>query len=376
MKLITNLSVVCILIVVILQYTRQPMREPNKFSASRYRYPPLLIFLFGFAIIFVASFREGFVDTRVYKHLYSLAGVEWENAFNDVLPIKDRGFSLMMIFLNQISPDPQLLVIVTSVITFAIYIHTIRTYANDLPFSLFLFFILTFLSSINGIRQVLAGAILTLALPWIRDKKTIPYILLVLLLSTLHASILVMIPLYFVISGKRMNGGMWVFLFAVVFCFFEPDTTYRVMGVILEDSVYVDYLENESQMGVMRFLVALVPAVLAILYSVVQAQNKDGEQKSGKNYLSQRMTDVLINMEIVNFGFVALGMKMVYFARISLYFSTVLPLLLPVMIDGIFEERSAKVVKTLATVLYFVYYLYQIYSFNGYGYFYDFRLIF
>ena len=376
MKLIMNLTVICVLIVAAMQYTRQPLREPNRLSACRYKYSSFLIFLFGFAIMFVAAFREGFVDTQVYKHLYGLAGSEWENAFNDVLPIEDRGFSLMMVFLNQISPDPQLLVMVTSVITFTAYLHVMRTYAKNLPLTLFLFFALSYLASINGIRQVMAGAILALALPWLRDRKAVPYLLLVLLLSTFHGSILVMIPLYFVISGRRLNIGMWAFLLAVVLCFLAPGMAQQVMGTLLEDSVYVGYLENESKMGIMRFLVALAPAALTIMYCVVQRGNRDGENKSSPNYMSQRMIDILINMEIVSFGFIALGLRMVYFARISMYFSVVLPLLLPVLIDGTFEKHSAKRVRTLAIALYFAYFLYQVYTYENYGYFYDFYLIF
>ena len=376
MELILTLSTICIVILLLMQFFRRPLSAPNPLSGQRDLYPRSLQFAFFFALAFVAAFREGFVDTRVYKFLYEQIGTDWNNAFNETIPIKDYGFSLFMILLNRITPDPQFMVIITSLITIGAYVAIIGKYAEDTPFSLLLLLCLSYLGAMNGIRQVMAGAILTLALPWLRDKKPIPYCLLALLLSTFHASILVMIPLSFIISGKRLNWGIWLYLGLIALCFIAPNTAYRVMGTILEDSVYAEYLDNDSKMGIMRLLVALVPALLAVLYCWIQKDNRNGEITSSAYYKSQRSTDILINMQIVTFGFTALGMRMVYFARISMYFACVTPLLLPVTIRGIFTEKSARLVKRVAILMYLFYFAYQIYSYENYGYFYDFHLIF
>lgn len=374
MELIVTTSVICIVLLLLMQFFRQPLQTPHVLSGRNYTYPRSLFIAVFLTLAFVAAFRQGFVDTRVYKSLYEQIGTDWNNAFNDTIPTKDYGFSLLMILLNRINPDPQFLVVVTATITIAAHIAIIEKYAEDVPFSLLLFLCTTYFGLLNGIRQVLAGALLTLALPWLRDRKLIPYMLLVLLLSTFHASIIVLIPLCFIISGKRMNWGIWIYLGLIVLCFIAPNTAYQVMGAILEDSVYAEYLDNESQMGIMRLLVALVPVILAVLYCWIQKANHAGENKNCGNYKSQRLIDVLINMQLVEIGFTALGLRMVYFARISMYFSCVIPLLLPVTISGIFTERSARLVKRLALLMYLFYFAYQIYSYENYGYFFDFYL--
>lgn len=376
MELIVTTSAIYIAFLLLMQVSRYPLRTPHVLSGRKYAYPKGLFVAAFLTLTFVAAFRQGFVDTRVYKMLYEQIGTDWNNAFNDTIPTKDYGFSLLMILLNRINSDPQFLVIVTSLITMTAYIVTLGKYADDVPFSFFLFLCVAYLGCMNGIRQVLAGALLTLAFPWLRDKKWIPFCLLVLLLSTFHASVLVMIPLCFIISGKRMNWGIWIYLGLIAMCFIAPNAAYQAMETILEDSIYADYLENESKMGVMRFLVALVPAILAFLYCWIQKGNHAGENKHCENYTSQRMIDILINMEIVEIGFIALGLRMVYFARISMYFTCVMPLLLPVAISGVFTKKSAQIVKRLAILMYLFYFAYQIYSYENYGYFYDFYLVF
>lgn len=367
MKLITSLSIFCIVILLLMQYTRRPLAHQNRISGSQYQYSPTLIFLFGFALTFVAAFREEFQDTGTYKILYTNIGSDFADAFDESFAIQDHGFNLFMVILKNINPDPQFLVIVAAIISLPAYLRTIRMYAKDVPFALLLFFCITFISTMNGIRQILACALISLALPWLRDRKAIPFILFVCLLSTLHSSIIVLIPLYFIITGKRLNKGVYVFLILVAMCFVAPSAAYQVMGSILEDSLYAEYLENESKMGLMRFAVTLVPTLVAVLYCWIQRDNHDGENKNCERYYQQRLTDVLINMQIISFGFTTLGLQMVYFARISMYFACVLPLLLPVAIQGSFARRSARLIKQITIIMYLFFHAYQIYTYEVIG---------
>lgn len=366
MNLIINTTVIVMIILWLMHIKREPLQYINPLNGRQDYYSKILIIGFALVLIFVAAFRRGFVDTGTYKSLYTQVGTDYNNAFNETIPI-DNGFSLFMIFLNRINPDPQFFVIVTSIIIFTIDIYVLTKYSYNTPFTFFLFFVNSYLGALNGIRQVMAAAILSLALTFVLNRKPLPYIILVLLLSTFHASILVMIPIYFIISGKCMNIGVLIFAFAITLCFVMPDRAYSLMGKILEDSAYVEYLDNESKMGFMRFLVALVPAIMAFIYYWYAKKNR---------YIGERLTDVLVNMEVVCFGFTVLGMKMVYFARISMYFAYVTPLLLPLIIDRCFAAKTAKQIKFCAIVLYLALFAYQVYTYDFYGYLHSFELIF
>lgn len=367
MEIIITMSIICIAILLLMQYMRMPRRNLGGISGDTWYYPSFLIVLFACALIFVAAFREGFQDTGVYKNLYKSIGTDYANAFDKEFAIQDQGFNLLMVLLNRVNSDPQTLIIVSAVVITASYIKIITKHSCDLPFSLFLMLCVVFISTMNGLRQVLAGVILVMGWPLIRERKPLLFALVALLASTFHASAIIVIPLYFIISGRRYNPGIWLFLLFVVLCFASPSAAYRIMGDVLEDSLYKDYLENESKMGVMRLIVESVPVVISLLYHKI---NPPAHTESRGNSARQRMIDVLINMQIVSLGFTALGLQMVYFARISMYFSLVLPLLLPETIKGVFNKESAGTVKRIAIMMYLFYYAYQIYTYemiDGWG---------
>lgn len=367
MSLIISTTAICFVIVALLVSTSKPTNVINPINGRQRLYSDIFFLMFAFAITFMSAFRDGFQDTAVYKTIYSNLELDYNYAFDDSLEIQDYGFNLFMIFLKRINPDPQFLVIITSIFTFSIYFYTLKTYAQNLPMSMMLLITLDLIGSMNGIRQIMAGALTLLGLPLIRDKKFIPYLLLVLLASTLHKSALILIPLFFIISGKRMNPGIWVFMAFVLGCFMFPDLANSIMGDLMEDSVYKAYLQNESKMGYMRFLVSLLPVALVILYCWVQQDNHDGENRRSSRYLHQRTVDVMVNMTVVSFGFMTLGLRMVYFARVCLYFNCILAILIPSLISGIFRKSSVRAARILGFTFYLIFYLYQIYSYEKIG---------
>lgn len=365
MEIIITMSIICIGILLLMGQLRTPILSQGGRPAEAWHYPTFLIVLFACVLIFCSAFREGFQDTGVYKNLYTYIGTDFQNAFDEDFTIKDRGFNLLMVLLNRVNPDPQTLIVVASVFTTTVYVYVIAKHASDTPFSLLLMLCTVFIGTMNGIRQVMAGAIFTLGWTLLIKRKMIPLLLLVLFASTFHASAIILVPLCFIICGKRYNIGIWVFLAFVIFCFVSPSAAYNIMGDILEDSVYKDYLENESKMGIMRLLVELVPVLISFLYHRLAPRPANGSLSA-----QQRMVDILINMQLISFGFTVLGLQMVYFARISMYFSLVLPLLLPETIKGVFVPESAKDVKRITIAMYLFYYAYQIYTYemlDGWG---------
>ena len=373
MELFITLLLICGACLLFMQYYSRPIEKPDRLSGRKVRYPKAPIFIFWVTVIYVSAFRYGFCDTGLYRDLCKAIGTDYARASDETFAINDVGFNYLMIFLNRCGFHPQMIIVVTSVIIFTIYARAIQKYSQDIPYSLLLFLMLSYCGMINGIRQVLAGAVIFLGLPFLRDKKFMPYALLVLLASTIHASAIIMLPLYFVISGKRINWLVWVFFGVVVVFFVAPGLANSLLGTLLEDSTYKDYLTTEAQMGIMRLLVAAVPVALSIVYAVVEYRTRgaDGELSE-----SDRLTDVLINMQLLSFGFTTLGLRMVYFARLAMYFEGALFLLLPRAIKGSFNTPSARFVKVASIGLYTLYFAYQIITFQSYGYFNDFRFYF
>lgn len=373
MELLRNLMVICLVCTGLTHYFSYYREEPDRISGSMIRCPKWPLVIFWATVIFISGFRYGFCDTGVYRNLHERIGTDWAAASDETFPIQDVGFNLLMIFMNRIGLESQMIIVVTSLLTFVIYGIYIYKYSTDVPYSLLLFLLVSYFTMINGVRQVLAAAVIFMGLPCLRDRKFIPYALLVLLASTLHGSALIMLPLYFVLSGNRMNVGMWIFYGCVLICFAAPGIATAILGNLLEDSTYSEYLKLDSQMGITRLMVASVPAIVSIVYGYVEYRNAINIE----GYRSKdRLTDVLINMQLVSFGFTALGLRMVYFARLSMYLDGGFMLLLPRAIKGAFNDKSARYVKFVSIVLYVIYFVYQVGTYQRYGYFNDFRLNF
>lgn len=373
MELLNSLIAICLVCTWLTQYFSRYLKEPDRISGSLIRYPKTPLVIFWGTVIFISGFRYGFCDTGVYRNLYESIGTDWNNATNENFAIQDVGFNLLMIFMNRLGLESQMIIVLSSLVTFVIYGVYIYKFSTDVPYSLLLFLLVSYFTMINGVRQVLAAAVIFIGLPSLRERKFLPYALLVLLASSLHASAFIMLPLYFVLSGKRMNVGLWLFFGCVLICFLAPGIATTVLGNLLEDSTYSEYLHVDSKMGLTRLLVASVPAIVAIVYGCVEYRN----MITIEGYQSQdRLTDVLVNMQLVSFGFTALGLRMVYFARLSMYLDGGFMLLLPRAIKGSFNDHSAQYVKTLSLILYAIYFVYQVATYQTYGYFYDFRFNF
>ena len=361
MELIINMSIICIVTLLLMQYMRFPNSQPNTISHATWSYHFLLILCFAFTLFFVSAFRVGFQDTGVYKNLYTSIGTDLSNALDDNFIIKDKGFNVFMVLLNRLNTEPQTLIIVSSAIIIGAYIYVICKYSSDLPFSLLLMLCLSFIATMNGIRQIIAVAITLLGWSFLQKKQIIPFLIIAFLASTFHASAIFLVPLSLIIIGKRYNKGIWFFVLFILFFFVFPNTAFKIMGSILEDSVYEKYLENDSKMGIMRLIVECVPLSLSLLYHRATSNNK---LSNDNNSVHRKLIDMLMNMQIISVGFLALGLQMVYFSRLCLYFSLVSPLLLPEVIPCIFTKRSAHLVKRLAIIMYLIYFAYQIYTYE------------
>lgn len=107
------------------------------------------------------------------------------------------GFRIFCKLLGYISTNPQILLLACSVVVFAA--ASLLFYQNSkaplLSFIIFLglpFFTFCF----SGLRQAVAVSITMFSFPFIRDKKPLPFVLLVSLASAFHKSALFFLPAY------------------------------------------------------------------------------------------------------------------------------------------------------------------------------------
>lgn len=301
---------------------------------------PLFIGTFLIALIFIviAGCRSGIGDTTMYTHLYEMI---IDNTYKDGY---EKGFVFFLSFLSTISQDPQFMIIVTSVITHGINIFVMANYSSYFELEVYMYIASGFfLTSMNGIRQAMASAIVFLGTTFLIKRKFIPYTFLVLIASTLHTSAIIMIFVYFIVNNDLWTKHFNVIVMAGIFIIVFGGVISSILFRILASTRYGSYdTFEEGGANVVRTLVAFVPVILAYL-------QKDNLRKIMPN------CDIFVNLSILNFFVMALSIDNWIFARMSYYFQLYSFILLPYTIKSISDIKQKRFIYYSFLVAYFIF---------------------
>lgn len=294
--------------------------------------------------VLIAGLRKNVGDTYVYVQQYkNLAN------FKGVIEGKDKGFTVFTLILYQVSTDPQFMIFITALITQLGNLITMLKYRSYFELQTYMYFTSgSFLVTMNGIRQALVSSILFLHTHLIIKGKFIPYLVVVLLMSTIHESALIMIPIYFVSRQEAWskNTLITIAISSIGFLFF-----YQLVPIvfdILGSSNYAEYEESLMVAGAgssfMRVLVNSVPVVLSYMH-------RDKIKRIWPE------SNIFINMSLLNLIVVTFALYNWIFARFSIYFQLYNFVLLPFIIKNCFEKRKERdLIYYLFIVCYFIFF--------------------
>lgn len=309
-------------------------------STKNKLYEKYFIFIALGSLIFTSGFRYKVgTDYMAYYKGYIVSKTE------SIFEAKDVGFALLNKILNYVSSNPQMIFFVTSIIINVCVV--IFLYKNSNKFSLSIYFYITtftYYSSMNGVRQFVATAIIALAYNHIAERRFFKYLLYVLIASTIHSSALIMIPIYFLVNQNVISiKNIYVILGSVItFIFFTPVFTW-VVNNFERYSEYKDYLFNEGQgVNILRILVLLVPVIVMIIY-IKRAKIIYG-----------REIEIIINLCLIGSLFMIIAYKHMFIARFCIYFEFYYLLLLP-RLCNMFDKKSNRIITSVVMVMYFLY---------------------
>lgn len=324
----------------------------------------LVLAFFACAILIcVAGFRSaGIGDTGSYIQGFDKIPSNWEQGFNEIKSgnARDKGFSVLSLVIKTcISEDSQIFLFVIALLTigciFIVY------YQNVYLLEMAVFLFITsgcYLVTMNGMRQYLVTAILFLAFPWIYQRKWYYYIPLVLLLSTVHKTCLIFIPLYFVVNQEAWGVMTKLMILAGIGLFVTYPVTGPMIADLLQESQYSEYSGVIASTGaganMIRVIVMSVPVVLAYL---------------GRNYDIKRKKyyNIMVNMTVVNLIFILLATRYWIYARFNMYFMVYMIVLLVWEIEYLFDNKNTKLVYLSCIGLYSLYYYYEMHISLGFG---------
>lgn len=211
-------------------------------------------------------------------------------------------------------------------------------------FSLFLFLMQGYDTSVNVVRQAVAMAIFIYSLRYIVERSFFRYLLLILLAASFHISALFLVPLYCV-ARVRIKTVLYPFIFTVVWIISQFNIFHNVLLWLIGLSPYGNYVLKGYYLNQTK-----VNSGLGFLFdNIVGLAVMLGAHPFFKKYPQFR---VYFNIYFLYLLTKNLFFNVEIFARIVLYFQWSLFIVLPLFIVSVYNYRSRGVVTAVFCLAY------------------------
>ncbi|MCI6354393.1 EpsG family protein [Eubacterium coprostanoligenes] len=301
------------------------------------------------SLILFSGMRTTYNDTTAYTHAFTMTDVS--NISLSTLFEGYGGFTLLQqLIYKYISVDPQMLLLVVSVIVNALFFSFIRKHCDYFSESVFLYFIGNYLFSMAGMKQAIAMAISLVAIEKLINRKYIGFVFFILIAMLFHPYIVVLLVLPFISRRVWDRNVVFVLLLGIIAAL-NLDNVLEFAGMIGKDydmEEFSDYTINPF-----RVVIEAIPIfVYALSLRRIRMNNNNEYVTLG------------INMSLIRFVLIFLGLfwNPIYFARIGTYFSVLDMIVMPMVLNKteLRNEKFGSVVKYAYYLVMTVYFLLDI----------------
>lgn len=305
-----------------------------------------------------AGYRTSGADTEAYRRAFL-------NASSSLLDIpgilfsdmKDPGFTALMTLVKAFGvTNYQHFFLLMATFQMCCMVYTFRRYSPNFWLSIFLFVASTdYISWMhNGMRQFTAVCITFAAFDLMVHRKYVQFALVVLLAMQIHGSAVIMLPLAYLMKGKALNRKTVMVIIGAVICLPFVDQFTPILETLMSDTQYSDVMTNElwaadDGTNLIRVIVYSAPALVVFF---------------GRRYLVNSVDPAInqcINASILTTAVYLVSMVTsgIYVGRLPIYTTLHGYMVLPWVIDQVFEKTSAKLIKLLVFVCYLGFFYFQ-----------------
>lgn len=323
-------------------------------SVVNYKSIGLFMALLTFALLaYFAGQRSGIFDTGDYQYSYDNYFTDELSQITDIITgtRSEKGplFKILLILFKHFTHgtynDWFIFVALIQCVSIAFFLYK---YSINFTYSVYFFFTTsTFLWMVNGMRQFLAVAFILFFVDWIKERRTIPFIIVIIVAYFIHSSALFWIPVYFIINYEPWSRKFILFSLLVTIALFLYSRS-----SMIEDSDYAYLSTQENQVGVnpIRVLVMAIPSILAFA------------QRDNIKEINDPFVNIWINLSVITTECYIVGMFTTgIMGRIPGYFQMFNLLLLPWLLKKAFDESMGKSILIASLIGYFVYFWYDMY---------------
>lgn len=323
---------------------KKPIADTGTVPQEREKFSLLFaVLIFGYFTFWIGM-RGNIFDTTLYISGFNnlstdfsaeFAKIDWEG--------KGPGMDLFNAFFKCfVSQDYTWWLMTIAIISMLCIMIPLRKYSCDFFFSSFIFISLTtFTWPMNGMRQFICVAVLFLCSSLIKDGKFWRFALIVLLMSTIHYTALLMIPIYFVARSKPWQLRIFIFIVIIVLiCVFAEPFFESLEDNVLSGTAYegaTSQFEEDDGVNPLRALFFCVFPVLALI-----------RRKSLEEYYeSDPMLPIAVNMSLIAAALYIVGTftSGILIGRLPIYCSVYNMFLIPYILNYGFNKKDRTLVR-------------------------------
>lgn len=364
-----NVYVFLIIWVIFFGILSNIVAKPVCVGEDRYEYRTNLfmaILTFSFLIV-LAGLRSGMADTPAYIQTFNSLPTNIQEVYKVVSTYeKSNGFYFFAGLIKCfISDDYHVWLFIIATINGLCVAFTLKKYSSNFAVSALLFILTCYFTwMFNGLKQFFAATVMFAATGLILRKKTIPYIILVLFMSTFHNSALIFIPVYFIVQGEAWNKRTILFILVTIIAMVFANQFIGLFNDVVENTSYNDTIQllsdTDDGTNIIRILVESIPTIIAFIY-----------RKRIKE-ISTPIIDLCINMSIMGTGIYIISKILssgVMIGRLPIYFTMYNLILLPWLIQNLFDKNVKRLIYYFMILCYFAFFYYQIFiTWDGFKY--------
>ena len=327
-----------------------PGRRKNALGKLK---PNIFAFIIpALVMILYAGLRNNIGDTIYYVHTYHL--LEDGDAVKPVFGQSAYLFEMFQYLLIKDGVEYSTLIMISSVITIFSFMLLFYNFSVHYAFSVFLFFTMgIYVSTMNGIRQYIATAIILLGAKYIFSAKKSDFLKLlplILLASLFHSSAVILIPIYFLCRRRAWSAPTFISVFVSIVGLIFISMFLPSFLSILEDTAYSNYADgwftsgNETGTGLMRVIFNCLPTLLAAVFSKQIRQFGP-------------IADILINISLVHSAIYILASYNWIFARFAFYTYAFVVLLMAMIFVSIIRDKKYRFLAFILFIVYFAFFV-------------------
>lgn len=305
-------------------------------------------FLVWAYIIFWVAMRSRFVDTPAYIYNFHMTDASWQGltgAFQQGGKCPGWGI-FQVLFKSLISSNYHIFFLGIALIQAIPIMNTLRKYSENYFWGVLLFILsLNFTWMLNGIRQFVAVSVLFGCTSLILERKWMKYTLMVLLMSTIHFTAIIMIPIYWCVTSKPWHRNMLLAIAGVILV--AVFTAHFTAGLeeVLAHTAYAnatDQFAEDDGVHPLRVLLYFIPVLLSFIFRKKLEEANDP------------VINLSINMSVITCGLYVVGMftSGLLIGRLPIYCSMYNLILYPYIFNHCFTLQHRWLMYAACTVGY------------------------